>query len=49
MKGIMGIGQAVALLGTTVKTLRRWERNDQLALGERTGSARDSAHITTAT
>ena len=32
----MGIGQAARLLGTTVQTLRRWVRNDQLALGERT-------------
>jgi len=32
----MGIGQAAKLLGTTVQTLQRWERNDQFALGKRT-------------
>jgi|KBSMisStaDraftv2_1062788.scaffolds.fasta_scaffold545812_2 hypothetical protein len=31
----MGIGQSARLLGTTVQTLQRWERNDQFALGER--------------
>ena len=36
MENTMGIGQAARRLGTTVKTLQRWERNDQLALGERT-------------
>jgi putative transposase len=36
MESTMGIGQAARLLGTTVQTLQRWERNDQLALGEYT-------------
>ena len=36
MESTMGIGHPAKLLGTTVQTLQRWERNDQLALGERT-------------
>jgi len=36
MTSTMGIGQAAKLLGTTVQTLQRWERNDQFALGKRT-------------
>ena len=33
MESTMGIGQATRLLGTTVQTLQRRERNDQLELG----------------
>jgi putative transposase len=36
MKSTIGVGQAARLLGTTVQTLQRRERNDQLALGEST-------------
>jgi len=32
----MRIGRTARLLGTTVQTLQRWERNDQFALDERT-------------
>jgi len=41
MESAMGIGQAARLLGTTVKTLQRRERHDQLALGERTWTCAD--------
>jgi len=41
MTSTMGIGQAAKLLGTTVQTLQRWERNDQLPLGERTWTCAD--------
>ena len=35
MESTMGIGKATKLLGSMVKTLQHWKRNDQLALGER--------------
>jgi len=41
MESTMGTGQATKLLGTTVQTLQRWERNDQLPLGERTWTCAD--------
>jgi len=43
MESKMGTGQATKLLGTTVQTLLRWERNDQLPLGERTWTYADRA------
>ena len=43
MESTMGTGQATKLLGTTVQTLLRWERNDQLPLGERTWTYADRA------
>jgi predicted site-specific integrase-resolvase len=40
MESTMGIGQAAKLLGTTVKTLQRWEREGRLVPTARTASNR---------
>jgi len=40
MESTMGIGQAARLLGTTVKTLQRWEREGRLVPTARTASNR---------
>lgn len=40
MESTMGIGQAARLLGTTVKTMQRWEREERLVPAARTASNR---------
>jgi predicted site-specific integrase-resolvase len=40
MEETMGTGQAASLLGTTVKTLQRWEREGRLVPAARTASNR---------
>jgi putative resolvase len=40
MENTMGVGQAARLLGITVKSLQRWEREGRLVSAARTGSNR---------